>query len=97
MPKRHILVAATDVRLLQALRVRLQSEGYTVALAQRAEQMTERAATDRPDVLLVNDLDVPAGLASIPCVSLIGMTDPNRLIAEIREAAGDAVRAPEAL
>ncbi|MHC5115006.1 MAG: response regulator [Planctomycetota bacterium] len=95
MQPRNVLVAATDVRLLQALRVRLQSEGYTVTLAQNAHQVLERAAHARPDVLLHADLDVPSELASIPAVAMDGITDANRLIVALREAVGDAVRAPE--
>ena len=34
------------------------ARGTVFSLAQRAEQMTERAASQRPDVMLVNDLDV---------------------------------------
>jgi len=97
MPARHVLVAATDIRLLQALRVRLQSEGYTVSLAQNAAQVLASAATSRPDALLHGDIEIPAELASITTVSLDGVTDANRFMAAVREAVGDAVRSPELL
>lgn len=80
-----ILIADDDVKLLVALRVRFESEGYQVIVAQDAYQALERAGRDVPDLLLL-DINMPAGngfsvqervakmehLANVPVVYITG-------------------------
>ncbi|MHC4947525.1 MAG: response regulator [Planctomycetota bacterium] len=60
MSQKTILVADDDIRLLQALAVRLRSDGYRVVLAQNARQAVDKAQAERPDLLLL-DINMPGG------------------------------------
>lgn len=60
MKRDKILLADDDVRLLRALSIRLQSEGYDVVEAQDAVQAVSFARQCKPD-LLVLDINMPAG------------------------------------
>lgn len=60
MKRDKILLADDDVRLLKALSIRLNSEGYDVIEAQDAVQAVSFARQCEPD-LLVLDINMPAG------------------------------------
>ena len=80
-----ILIADDDIKLLQALTVRLKAEGYEVIATQDAYQALAAAGRDKPDLLLL-DINIPAGngfsvqeriakieeLAGIPIVYITG-------------------------
>ena len=55
-----ILIADDDVSLLEALKVRLEAEQFTVIAVQDAYQALEQARLHEPD-LLVLDINMPAG------------------------------------
>ena len=59
MSRKTILIADDDVPMLQALAVRLRSEGYDVILSQDWHQALERARVNEPDVLMVNTTLAP--------------------------------------
>jgi len=60
MPTQTILVADDDLSLLQAMRIRLQAQGFTVITAQDAYQALEKARQAEPDVFVL-DINMPAG------------------------------------
>lgn len=58
--KRTVLVADDDVRLLQALALRLEAAGLKVIQVQDAYRALERCRYDKPDLLIL-DINMPAG------------------------------------
>jgi DNA-binding response OmpR family regulator len=60
MVSKTILIADDDVKLAEALTVRLESEGFTVISTQDAYQAVAIARRERPDLLLL-DINMPAG------------------------------------
>ena len=60
MPTQTILVADDDLSLLQAMRIRLEAQGFTVITAQDAYQALEKARQAEPDVFVL-DINMPAG------------------------------------
>jgi len=85
MPNKTILIADDDVKLLQALKTRLEATGYEVFVTQDAYQALEHARREEPDLLLL-DINMPAGngfsiqsrlatmdkLAGIPIIFITG-------------------------
>ncbi|MCA9293334.1 MAG: response regulator [Phycisphaerales bacterium] len=55
-----ILIADDDTRLLKALTIRLEHEGFTVITAQDGYQAVAAARRDKP-ALLILDINMPAG------------------------------------
>lgn len=60
MTRHRILVADDDPSMLEAIAVRLESEGFDVVRVQDAYQALATARRDRPDLLLL-DVGMPAG------------------------------------
>jgi len=60
MTPRTVLIADDDLGLLAAMRVRLESEGFTVISTQDAYQAVEQARKSLPDLLIL-DINMPAG------------------------------------
>jgi len=60
MPCKKLLIADDDLKVLKALTVRLEAEGYEVIVCQDAYQALEMARRHRPDLLLL-DINMPAG------------------------------------
>jgi CheY-like chemotaxis protein len=91
MKDRHyaatILIADDDVAFLEALRLRLDAEGFKVVVARDGYSALDRATHQRPDLLIL-DVNMPAGngfsvqsrmakqpeLASTPVIYLTGST-----------------------
>ena len=59
MARNSILVADDDVALLQALAVRLRSEGFQIQLSQDPHKALEMACQATPDLLILG-IDTPA-------------------------------------
>ena len=77
MAAKKILIADDDVKLLQALTVRLEAEDFEVITCQDAYQALDMARRNLPDLLLL-DINMPAGN---------GFSVQER-IAKIKELAG---------
>ena len=60
MQEKTILIADDDLGHLTAMKVRLESEGYTVISTQDAYQAVEQALKSKPDLLIL-DINMPAG------------------------------------
>ena len=60
MATKTILIADDDLSLLEALKIRFQSEGFEVITSQDAYQALAIAQRDHPDLLLL-DVNMPAG------------------------------------
>lgn len=60
MESRRILIADDDLKLLEALTVRLEAEGFDVIATQDAYQALALARRDQPDLMLL-DINMPAG------------------------------------
>ncbi len=99
MSKRTILVADTDVPLLQAIGVGLRSGGYEIVLAQNADQAADRARTHAPDLLLI-DLGLRGSIDRIRAAAgsapLVYMTaEPaERIDASVRREAQAVLHKP---
>ncbi len=105
--KKKILIADDDTRLLQALKVRLEAEGFSVTTSQDAYQAVQLARQDPPDLLLL-DINMPAGkgfsvkerlanvpeLSKVPVVYVTGDTSSEVAQAAVRSGASGVVRKP---
>lgn len=60
MSEKTILIADDNLGHLAAMRVRLESEGFTVISTQDAYQAVEQARRSKPDLLIL-DINMPAG------------------------------------
>ncbi len=60
MKPKRVLIADDDDRLLQAMTIRLEADGFQVRTARDAYQALQSAVTDVPDVLVL-DINMPAG------------------------------------
>ncbi|MEO1008565.1 MAG: response regulator [Planctomycetota bacterium] len=60
MSSHTILIADDDRLFLEAVRARLEAEGFEVIAVQDAYQALEQARTRQPDVLVL-DINMPAG------------------------------------
>jgi CheY-like chemotaxis protein len=61
---RKILVVDDDPVVVQAVSVRLKSEGYTVLSASDGSQALETTRSERPDLMLV-DVDLPPDVSGV--------------------------------
>ena len=93
MTRKTILIADDDVPMLQALAVRLRSDGYDVILAQDWHQAIERARVNEPDLIMMNaslapDADIEASrraleeVVDLSTTPLISITNDRSLRAE---------------
>ena len=93
MTRKTILIADDDVPMLQALAVRLRSEGYDVILAQDWHQAVERARVNEPDLIMINarlapDADIEASrraleeVVDLATTPLIAISNDHSLRAE---------------
>jgi DNA-binding response OmpR family regulator len=60
MPQQTIIIADDDLQLVNALTVRLETEGFNVIASQDAYHALAEARKHRPDLMLL-DVNMPAG------------------------------------
>ena len=60
MPSQTVLIADDDPRMLQAMRIRLEEQGFNVIVAQDGYQAVDKARHHEPDVMVL-DIRMPAG------------------------------------
>lgn len=103
MNDKTILIADDDLKLVQALTVRLESVGFKIITTQDAYQALALARQEEPDLLLL-DVNMPAGsgfsvqqriadaddLRTIPTIYITG-EDPDNVDRTARELGAFAI------
>ena len=91
----RVLVVDDEPQIRRALRTNLAARGYEVDLAESGEQALAKAASDHPDVVIL-DLGLP-GIDGIAVVEgLRGWTNVPIIVLSVRDAEADKIAALDA-
>ena len=100
----RVLVADDDRQILGALRIILSARGYDVTTARDGKEALDRAASDHPDLILL-DLGMPGldglsviqairGWSTVPILVVSGRTDSAEIVEALDLGADDYVTKP---
>ncbi len=88
----RILVVDDEPQIRRALRAALQSEGYSVELAETGQQALDHTAASPPDLVIL-DLGLPDLDGSDVCAHLRTWTSVPVIVLSVRDAEREKVRA----
>jgi two-component system KDP operon response regulator KdpE len=91
----RILLVDDEPQILRALAINLKALGYRIDVAQTGEEALKRAATHRPDAVIL-DLGLP-GIDGVDVIrGLRGWSDIPIIVLTVREAERDKIQALDA-
>jgi two-component system KDP operon response regulator KdpE len=91
----RILLVDDEPQILRALAINLKALGYRIDVAQTGEEALKRAATHRPDAVIL-DLGLP-GIDGVDVIrGLRGWSDMPIIVLTVREAERDKIQALDA-
>jgi two-component system KDP operon response regulator KdpE len=93
--KGRVLIVDDEPQILRALAINLKALGYEIEAAQSGEEALQRAASHRPDAVIL-DLGLP-GIDGVEVIrGLRGWSDVPIIVLTVREAERDKIQALDA-